>query len=193
MGRGEDVGLFPDGSGHFYCVCLWLHIHVEARGQHGCPQSFPTSFFEIGSLTESSIHQMARLTGRSSRNARMSCHSPTCAPSLRIQPCRCWVFKLRSPCLSSRYCANWTFSSLLLIHLNSRLKFLSCAWQTVVLNYGRGGKQRQECRARVGWGHREGGDPTTLSPQTAVYRILQQKPLEMQTDSSQGSSWGCDL
>lgn len=54
-------------------------------------------------------------------------------------------------------------------------------------------KQRQECRARVGRGHREGGDPTTLSPQTAVYRILQQKPLEMQSDRSQGSSWGCDL
>lgn len=95
----------------------------------------------------------------------MSCHSPTCAPSLRIQPCRCWVFKLRSPCSSSRYCANWTFSSLLLIHLNSRLKFLSCAWQTVVLNYGRGGKQRQECRARVGRGHREG------TPQPCPHRL----------------------
>lgn len=123
---------------------------MEARDQHGCPQSFPTSFFEIGSLTESSIHQMTRLTGRSSRNARMSCHSPTCAPSLRIQPCRCWVFKLRSPCLSSRYCANWTVSSLLLIHLNSCLKFLSCAWQTAVLGYGRGGNKGRNAEPGLG-------------------------------------------
>lgn len=105
----------------------------------------PPHFFEIGSLTESSIHQMARLTGRSSRNAHMSCHSPTCAPSLRIQP-----YKLRSPCSSSRYCANWTFSSLLLIHLNSRLKFLSCGWQTAVLSYGRGGNKGRNAEPGLG-------------------------------------------
>lgn len=120
----------------------------------------------------------------------MSCHSPTCAPSLRIQPCRCWVFKLRPPCSSSRYCANWTFSTtpLLLTHLNSSEVLVLCLANSGAQLWS-WRKQRQECGARVGRGHREGGDPTTLSPQTAVYRILQQKPLEMQTDSSQGSSW----
>lgn len=85
------------------CVCLWVlvhahtharehthtqacthaHTHTQAKVNIWCLQSLIS--LSQGPLTEPSIHQTVRLTGRSTRNVCLSCHPPTCvSPTISL-------------------------------------------------------------------------------------------------------------
>lgn len=73
--RGGVEIMSQMSRGHLYCVCVssvCAHTQQKVSSTSGVFNHPSPHSFETGSLTEPSVHQMVRLTGRNTRNVCLS-------------------------------------------------------------------------------------------------------------------------